>query len=91
VQRDTSARADLLRPGHPEDPDNAKRWIEPAAADFKKAVERDIRHYLAWDRLGLIHLSTCELDMAISDFTQEMASIRLAARGWRTPTVSAGP
>jgi hypothetical protein len=25
--------------------------------------------------------------MAISDFTQEMASIRMAARGWRTPTV----
>lgn len=47
--------------------------IEPAAADFKKAVERDGRHHLALDRLGLVHMSTDELDMAIGDFTQEMA------------------
>jgi tetratricopeptide (TPR) repeat protein len=56
-----------------EDPKDAKPWFDPAAADFKKAVERDGRHYLALDRLGLIHLTTGELDMAIGDFTQEMA------------------
>ena len=56
-----------------EDPKDATPWFELAAADFKKAVERDGRHYLALDRLGLVHISTGELDMAIGDFTQEMA------------------
>jgi tetratricopeptide (TPR) repeat protein len=50
-----------------------KAWFEPATADFKKAIERDARLYLAWDRLGLIHETTGELDRAISDYTQEMA------------------
>jgi tetratricopeptide (TPR) repeat protein len=49
-----------------------KTWFDPAAADFKKAVERDGRFYLAWDRLGLIHETTGELDQAISDYSQEM-------------------
>lgn len=56
-----------------EEPMDAKPWFERAAADFKKFVERDGRHYLAWDRLGLVHLTTGELDQAIGDFTQEMA------------------
>jgi tetratricopeptide (TPR) repeat protein len=47
--------------------------FDPATADFKKAIERDARFYLAWDRLGLIHETTGELDQAISDYTQEMA------------------
>jgi len=50
-----------------------KAWFDPATADFKKAVEKDGRLYLAWDRLGLIHETTGELDQAISDYTQEMA------------------
>jgi tetratricopeptide (TPR) repeat protein len=50
-----------------------KAWFDPATADFKKAIERDGRLYLAWDRLGLIHETTRELDQAISDYSQEMA------------------
>ena len=50
-----------------------KAWFEPATADFKKATEKDPRFYLAWDRLGMSHEMTGELDQAISDYTQEMA------------------
>ena len=50
-----------------------KAWFGPASSDFKKAIERDGQLYLAWDRLGLIHETTGELDQAISDYTQEMA------------------
>jgi tetratricopeptide (TPR) repeat protein len=50
-----------------------KAWFGPATADFKKATEKDSRLYLAWDRLGLIHETTGELDQAISDYAQEMA------------------
>jgi tetratricopeptide (TPR) repeat protein len=50
-----------------------KAWFAPAAADFKKAAERNPRFYLAWDRLGLIHETTGELDQAIDDYSQEMA------------------
>jgi tetratricopeptide (TPR) repeat protein len=50
-----------------------KAWFDPATADFRKAVERDGQLYLAWDRLGLIHETTGELDQAINDYTQEMA------------------
>jgi len=50
-----------------------KVWFEPAIADFRKAVEKDGRLYLAWDRLGLSHETTGELDQAIGDYTQEMA------------------
>ena len=56
-----------------EDSKDAKPWFDPAAADFKKAVERDGRHYMALDMLGLVHEQAGELDQAISDFTQEMA------------------
>jgi tetratricopeptide (TPR) repeat protein len=55
-----------------EDGKDAKPWFDPAAADFKKAVERDGRHYMALDMLGLVHEQTGELDKAIGDFTQEM-------------------
>jgi tetratricopeptide (TPR) repeat protein len=50
-----------------------KAWFAPATADFKKATEKDARLSLAWDRLGMIHEATGELDQAISDYTQEMA------------------
>ncbi len=50
-----------------------KVWFEPAAADFKRAVERDSRFYHAWDMLGLTHETTGELDLAISEYSQEMA------------------
>jgi tetratricopeptide (TPR) repeat protein len=50
-----------------------KAWFEPATSDFKKATEKDPRLYLAWDRLGMSHATTGELDQAISDYTQEMA------------------
>ena len=56
-----------------ENSKDAKPWFDFAAANFKSAVERDGRHYMAWDMLGLVHSSTGEWDMAISDFTQEMA------------------
>jgi tetratricopeptide (TPR) repeat protein len=50
-----------------------KTWFGPATADFQKATEKDSQLYLAWDRLGLIHETTGELDQAISDYSQEMA------------------
>ena len=50
-----------------------KAWFAPAIADFKKAIEKDGKLSMAWDRLGLIHETTGELDEAISDYTQEMA------------------
>jgi tetratricopeptide (TPR) repeat protein len=50
-----------------------KAWFDPAVADFKQAVERDGRHYLAWDMLGLIHETTGEFDQAIREYSQEMA------------------
>lgn len=50
-----------------------KAWFQPATDDFKTAIEKDSHLYLAWDRLGLIHETTGELDDAISDYTQEMA------------------
>jgi tetratricopeptide (TPR) repeat protein len=56
-----------------EDGKDAKPWFDPAAADFKKAVERDRRHYMALDMLGLVHEQTGQMDEAINDFTQEMA------------------
>jgi tetratricopeptide (TPR) repeat protein len=49
-----------------------KAWFDPATADFRKAIARDGQLYLAWDRLGLIHETTGELDEAISDYSQEM-------------------
>jgi len=50
-----------------------KAWFDPAVADFKKAVAMDSRHAHAWDMLGLIHETTGEFDLAISEYSQEMA------------------
>jgi len=50
-----------------------KAWFDPAVADFKKAVERNSRYERAWDMLGLTHETTGELDLAISEYSQEMA------------------
>ncbi len=50
-----------------------KNWFEPAAADFKKATERNGRLEQAWDMLGLTHETTGELDQAINEYSQEMA------------------
>jgi tetratricopeptide (TPR) repeat protein len=50
-----------------------KRWFAPAVADFKKAIERDARYYMAWDGLGLIHETTGELDQAVNEYSQESA------------------
>jgi tetratricopeptide (TPR) repeat protein len=50
-----------------------KTWFEPAIADFRKAIERNARHFMAWDMLGLSHETTGELDQAISEYSQEMA------------------
>jgi tetratricopeptide (TPR) repeat protein len=55
----------------------ARPWFDSAAADFTKAVERDRRHDLAWDMLGVVHMSTGELDKAIDAFTHEMALVPL--------------
>ncbi len=68
------AALDAVVDGHLVGSDaNRKVWFAPATADFKKAIEKDARLYLAWDRLGLIHETTGEIDEAISDYTQEMA------------------
>lgn len=67
--------------GVPVGTDAARRaWFEPAAADFKKAVERDARNSQAWDMLGLIHETTGELDQAISEYSQESAMNPLGRR-----------
>ncbi len=50
-----------------------KFWFDPSAADLRKAIELNARYDLAWDRLGLIHETTGELDDAINDYTQELA------------------
>jgi tetratricopeptide (TPR) repeat protein len=50
-----------------------KAWFVPAVADFQKAIEKDGKHYEAWDMLGLTHETTGELDQAISEYSQEMA------------------
>ena len=50
-------------------------WFDPAIADFRKATQKDPRHSLAWDRLGLSHETIGELDQAINAYTQEMAAV----------------
>ena len=47
-------------------------WFDPAIADFRKAIDRDARHYQAWDMLGLSHETIREYDQAVSDYTQEL-------------------
>lgn len=48
-------------------------WFAPAAADLKKATERDARHAMAWDGLGLVDETVGDLDQAIIDYGQEAA------------------
>jgi tetratricopeptide (TPR) repeat protein len=50
-----------------------KFWSDPAIADFKKAIEKDARHALAWERLGLIHETIGAFDEAVVDYTHETA------------------
>ncbi len=52
---------------------NWNLWFDPAIADFRKATEKDPRHPLAWDRLGLSHETIGEFDQAINAYTQVMA------------------
>ena len=52
---------------------DARPWFDLAAADFKKAIEKDPRDYMALDMLGVVHTDAGELDEAIQDFTREMA------------------
>ena len=68
-------------------------WFDPAIADFRKATEKDSRHSLAWDRLGLSHETIGELDQAIDAYTQVMALDRKLGRArladaycWRAGT-----
>lgn len=46
-------------------------WLSAAAADFEKAIERDPRNPLAFDRLGLAYESNGEADKAIRAYAQE--------------------
>jgi len=64
------------------DADNAtwNLWFDPAIADFRKATQKDARHELAWDRLGLSHETIGELDQAIDAYTQVMALDRKLGR-----------
>jgi tetratricopeptide (TPR) repeat protein len=68
-------------------------WFDPAIADFRKATEKDARHSLVWDRLGLSHETIGELDQAIDAYTQVMALDRKLGRArladaycWRAGT-----
>jgi tetratricopeptide (TPR) repeat protein len=56
-----------------ENASDARPWFNLAAADFKKSVEANPRYALAWDRLGMVHEQTGDLDEAINDYTREMA------------------
>ena len=48
-------------------------WLRSAASDFEKATERNSKHSLAFDRLGLAYESNNEAEKAIRAYTQEMA------------------
>ncbi len=50
-----------------------RSWFDVADADFAKAIERDPRHALAWDYLGLVDEQSDRMDDAIADFTRLMA------------------
>ncbi|MBI5211236.1 MAG: hypothetical protein HY927_14785 [Elusimicrobia bacterium] len=51
---------------------DSRPWFDSATADFAKAAELDPRHYLAIDRLGLVHETLGEMDKAIGDYTRAM-------------------
>jgi tetratricopeptide (TPR) repeat protein len=52
---------------------DAQRWFNLAGADFQKTIDKDRRHPMGWDMLGLVHEQAGDLDKAIDDYTQEMA------------------
>lgn len=56
-----------------EEPQSARPWFDLAAADFKKAFEKERSDYMALDMLGVVHMGAGDLDEAIRDFTREMA------------------
>jgi tetratricopeptide (TPR) repeat protein len=66
--------ADLIYETHPYagKPRN-NRWLNSAAADFEKSVERDPKNSLAFDRLGLAYESNGEADKAVQAYTRELA------------------
>ena len=49
------------------------QWLNAAAADFEKSVEKDPRNSLAFDRLGLAYESNGESDKALRAYTRELA------------------
>jgi tetratricopeptide (TPR) repeat protein len=57
----------------PEHTPDSGAWLAAAAADFTRAVERDPRHYLAWDMLGLVRQASGNLDKAIEAYTRAAA------------------
>jgi tetratricopeptide (TPR) repeat protein len=54
-----------------------KSWLDAAAADFEKSIEKDPKNSLALDRLGLAYEQAGEEDKAVRAYTQELALDRL--------------
>lgn len=52
---------------------NSKPWFDRAAADFERATQKDPRNLMAFDLLGLTHEDNGEWDLAIGDYTRELA------------------
>lgn len=50
-----------------------KSWLDAAASDFEKTIEKDPKNSLAFDRLGLAYEQAGEEDKAVRAYTQEMA------------------
>ena len=51
---------------------STKAWLDAAASDFEKAVEKDPKNDLALDRLGMAYEEAGEEDNAVRAYTQEM-------------------
>jgi len=52
---------------------SSKIWFDAAALDFERALEKDPRNSLAFDRLGLTYEQNGQADKAIQAYTHEMA------------------
>jgi len=50
-----------------------KSWLDAAASDFEKAIEKDPKNSLALDRLGLAYEQAGEEANAVRAYTQELA------------------
>jgi tetratricopeptide (TPR) repeat protein len=50
-----------------------KSWLDAAASDFEKAIEKDPKNSLALDRLGLAYEQAGEEHNAVRAYTQELA------------------